>query len=87
MGRLIGLDLSVFAEAVEPDMLAIAEDIAADVADEYPTVEAKATDGGASVWTYGSFDHLREWGSVNNAPRGRMRSAAAKQGDFKPEGK
>jgi hypothetical protein len=87
MGRLIGLDLSVIAEAVEPDLLAIAEEIASEVADEYPTVEAHPTATGAAVWTHGSFDHLREWGSVNNAPRGRMRSAAAKRGDFKPEGK
>lgn len=87
MGQLLRLDLSAFVDAAQPDLLAIAEQIASEVADEYPTVEAHPTATGAAVWTHGSFDHLREWGSANNAPRGRMRSAAARYGDFHPEGK
>jgi hypothetical protein len=82
-----GLDIAAFAEASIAGRVQIAEEIAAEVADEYPTVRVEIDGPKVSATTYGSFDHLREWGSVNNSPRGRMRSAAVRAGDFRPEGK
>lgn len=87
MGSLHGLDLEAFELATVDDRVAIAEDIAADVAEHYPTVKVVEHDGTVSVTTYGSFDHFKEWGSVNNRPKGYMRSAAASKGNYHPEGK
>ena len=65
----------------------IAADIAAKVQRHYPTVKVVIDGDRVSVATFGSFDHLKEWGSVNNRPKGYMRSAAASEGDYHPEGK
>lgn len=84
-GRLLSLDLDAFAKAAEVSLLPIAEDIAAEVEPHYPTVEAGVDADGVFVSTHGSFDHLKEWGSVNNPPKGYMRSAASRAGRFQPE--
>ena len=87
MGRLMGLDLSAFAEAAAPGLVEVAEDIAAEVKEHYPTVEVAVDPGGVSVVTHGSFDHFEEWGSINIAPLAYMRRAASARGNYTPEGK
>ena len=87
MGRLMGLDLSAFAEAATPGLVEIAEDIAAEVEPHYPTVEVAVDPGGVSVVSHGSFDHFKEWGSINNSPLAYMRRAASARGNYTPEGK
>jgi hypothetical protein len=87
MSGFSGLDLDAFAEATVPARLAIAAEIAAEVETHYSTVEVHADGSTVSVTTHGSFDHLKEWGSINNRPKGYMRSAAAAQGTYRPEGK
>ena len=82
-----GLDLAAFADATLEARVAIASEIAADVAGHYQTVKVEVDGQRVSATTYGSFDHLKEWGSINNPPKGYMRSAAAAQGNFTPEGK
>lgn len=87
MGSFSGLDLAAFAAATVEQRADIAADIAAEVKDEYPTVRVVVDGVQVSARTFGSFDHLREWGSINNAPRGLMRAAANRAGEFTPEGK
>lgn len=100
MGRLIGLDLAAIVEAVRPQLEDIAEDIARDARAGYQQHELKTAnpkDGvivesdaqGVRVVTYNSFAHLDEWGgsNVHSTPSGAMRSAAARHGDFHPEGR
>lgn len=87
MGGFSGLDLAAFADATVPQRADIASDIAAEVKAHYPTVRVVVDGDRVSATTFGSFDHLKEWGSINNPPKGYMRSAAAAQGTFRPEGK
>jgi len=84
---LSGLDLDAFADATVKARQEIAADIAATVEPHYPSVKVVTDGDRVSVTTFGSFDHLKEWGSVNNPPKGYMRSAAAAEGNFHPEGK
>lgn len=85
----ITLDLAALATAAieSGELVKIAEGIAAEVEPHYPTVKVEVTKTGVSVTTYGSFDHFKEWGSINNAPLGYMRRAAAAVGNYTPEGK
>lgn len=87
MGSFTGFDPTAFLEAVEDDMVDVATGIAADVERHYPTVQVGVDDLGVHVTTYGSFDHFKEWGSVNNRPLGYMRAAAIAAGTYRPEGK
>ena len=87
MSGFSGLDLDAFAEATIDARADIAADIVAAVKDHYPSAEVVIDGDTVSATTYGSFDHLKEWGSVNNRPFGFMRSAAAAEGNYHPEGK
>ncbi len=87
MGQLLGLDLAAFADATLEARQAIAADIAAEVEPHYPTVRVVTDGDRVSVTTYGSFDHFKEWGSVNNSPLAYMRAAAVARGNYRPEGK
>ena len=87
MGRPMGLDLSASIDPATPGLVEIAEDIAAEVEPHYPTVEVAVDAGGVSVVTHGSFDHFKEWGSINNSPLAYMRRAASARGNYTPEGK
>lgn len=84
-GRLLSLNGAAVTAAAQARLLAVAEGIAVEVAPHYRTVEAGVDSDGVFVSTHGSFDHLKEWGSVNNAPSGYMRAAAARHGRFRPE--
>jgi hypothetical protein len=50
-------------------------------------VEVAVDAGGVSVVTHGSFDHFKEWGSINHSPLAYMRRAASARGNYTPEGK
>lgn len=77
--------LQTLADATVDQRAAIAQQIVNDVKEHYPTAEVVVDGDRVSATTYGSFDHLKEWGSVNNPPHFYMRMAAAKRGRFTPE--
>lgn len=100
MGGLSGFNPAALAEAVIPQLEDIAEDIAADARRGYQQSELKTANpgngvivesgkSGVRVVTYNSFAHLDEYGGPNvySTPTGAMRSAAARHGNFRPEGK
>lgn len=87
MSRFTGLDLAAIELATVPQRVEIAAEIAADVVKHYPTATVEVDGGRVSVVAEGSFFHLKEWGSVNNPPKGYLRSAAAQRGNYTPEGK
>ncbi len=99
MGRLLTFDPSVVLEAVRQQLERVAESIAREARAGYAQHELKTADPkrgvivesderGVRVVTYNSFAHLDEWGgpNVRSTPTGAMRSAAARHGDFHPEG-
>lgn len=100
MGRLLGLDLAVWADAAQPGLEDIAHDIAAGARAGYQQSDLRTDDpktgvivesgpDGVKVVTYNSFAHFDEWGGsgVRSTPTGAMRAAAARAGTFREDGK
>lgn len=98
MSGLVSLDPAALMAAVQPQLVAVAEEIAADARAGY-AMHRKRTPGNklpvvveadtdlVRVVTYDPLAHIDEWGGsgVHSTPTGAMRSAAAAHGRFTPE--